>query len=224
MEEYKGYDGRYSYTPDSQQPRDNSMPPYEMGAPVIDYNQAPNNHPIPVYEPPVSQIPNNRDRMPGYGPGTNYNRPMYQVPRPPYIRENPVPYYQLYGYPDAFLEEQENERDMQRLKEMYPEAAKDIMQYVEEECDKMEYEGSLMFDQHPDHIMLGQIRNGIYDKVKDHYQMPQGEDKDEVFALNKETRRRYPPGKNWLGDLIEVLLYQEMYRRRCRYRNCRRWY
>lgn len=135
-----------------------------------------------------------------------------------------IPFYQFYGYPQTFMEEQENERDMERMKEMYPECAKDILQHVEEECDKMEYEGSVMFDERPDQIMIFKIRDGIYDKVKDKYDVKEMEDKDEVFVMNRETRRRYPPRKNWLNDMIEVMLFQEMHRRRCRHRNCRRWY
>ena len=134
------------------------------------------------------------------------------------------PYYQMYGYPLAHMEEQENERDMQRLKEMYPEVARNILSYVEEECDRMEYEGSLMFDEQPDMVMVVRIKDNIYDKVKDHFDLSVAEDKDELFAMNTETRRRYPPRKDWLGDLIQVMLFQEMYRRRCRHRNCKRWY
>lgn len=134
-----------------------------------------------------------------------------------------MPYYQMPGYPQMLWQEMESERDMMRIKEMYPEAAKDILPYVEEECDKMEYEGSVMFDEYPDRVMMDRIRNSIYDRVKDRYELPEESDQDEIFAMNRETRRRYPPRKNWLGDLIDVLLFQEMHRRRCRHRNCRRW-
>lgn len=136
----------------------------------------------------------------------------------------PMPYYQMYGYPETYRQEQENERDMQRLKEMYPDVAKKVLQYVEEECDKMEYEGSIMFDEQPDRVMLMKITNDIYDKVKDEFELPEDSDKEEVMTMNGETRRRYPPRKNWLGDMVEVLLFQEMFRRRCRHRNCRNWF
>lgn len=134
-----------------------------------------------------------------------------------------MPYYQMPGYPQILWQEMESERDMQKLKEMYPDAAKEILPYVEEECDKMEYDGSVMFDEYPDRVMMGRIRNNIYDRVKDRYELPEEGDKDEVLAMNRETRRRYPPRKNWLGDMIDVLLFQEMHRRRCRHRNCRGW-
>lgn len=153
--------------------------------------------------------------------------PYQQMPQPPISEGSEqiyLPFYQAYGYPQAFEQEQENERDMERLKEMYPGMAKEIMGYVEEECDKMEYEGSVMFDERPDQVMLSRIRDSIYDRIKGNYDVAELEDKDEVFVMNRETRRRYPPRKNWLSDFVEVMLFNEMYRRRCRHRNCRRWY
>ena len=60
--------------------------------------------------------------------------------------------------------------------------------------------------------------------MKEKYPVEETDDRDEAMAMQQETRRRYPPRKNWLGDMIEVLLYQEMFRRRCRRRNCRRRY
>ena len=134
-----------------------------------------------------------------------------------------MPFYMAYPMQNVYLEELEYEKDMQKLKDLYPKEVKSIQALVEEECDKMEYEGSVMFDEYPDRVMMGKIRNTIYDKVKDKYELPEDGDKDEVLAMNRETRRRYPPRKNWLGDMIDVLLFQEMHRRRCRHRNCRGW-
>lgn len=140
------------------------------------------------------------------------------------VRTMPIPYYQAYGQmSDYYMEDQENERDMERIKEMYPDVAKNIAQHVEEECDKMEYEGSIMFDEVPDKIMMRRIAGMIYDKIKDQYVVEETEDQDEALMMNQEARRRYPPKKNWLSDFVEVMLYQEMHRRRCRRRGCRRW-
>ena len=223
-------------------PGNGMQPDYQPGMPgngmQPDYQPGvPGNGMQPGYNP---FMPGN-GMQPGYSPFTPGNgmqpdyrpgMPGQQMPMgpgpamPPFsgTEQTPLPYYQAYGYPVTFMEEQENERDMQRLKEMYPEVARDILKFVEEECDKMEYEGSMMFDEQPDRVMLSRLRDGIYDKVKDNHELTETDDKDEVFVMNQETRRRYPPNKNWLNDLIEVLLFQEMYRRRCRHRNCRRWY
>ena len=124
-----------------------------------------------------------------------------------------MPYYE---------DELEEDRDMERLLNLYPEIAREIMPFVEAECDKMEYEGSTMFDEYPDRTMISRITAGIYNQVKGRYDPPEGDDRDETMAMNAETRRRYPPEKNWLSDLIEVLFLDEMFRRRRRRRNYRR--
>ena len=181
----------------------------------------------PDMEPPYMGMPSYMTQpMRGGWQQQPMNVPSPQVPpcvqrwNMPQDRQ-PMPYYQMYGYPSVFQDEQEHERDMERLKEMYPDMAKKILQHVEEECDKMEYEGSMMFDEHPDRLMLMKITNDIYDKVKDEMEQPQQE---AVTSMNRGDRRPAPPRNRWLGDLVEVLLFQEMHRRRCRHRNCRRWY
>ena len=57
-----------------------------------------------------------------------------------------MPFYMSYPMQNLYLTEMEYEKDMERMKELYPKEVKTILSYVEDECDKMEYEGSLMFD------------------------------------------------------------------------------
>lgn len=90
---------------------------------------------------------------------------------------------------------------------------------MEDECDRMEYEGSMMFDECPDKLMLRRIRNRIYDNVK---QLEDGDEGLTSMELDRGRRRRGQD--NWLPDLIDVLLFHEMYKRRCRHRRCKRFY
>lgn len=109
------------------------------------------------------------------------------------------------------------------MKSLYPEISKELFPWIEDACDQMEYEGSLMYDESPDQNQIRRLTSRIYEQVKDQYQPPEGEDKDEMLAMNQETWRRYPPDQNWLSDLIQTLLVDEMFRRRCRRRNSRQW-
>lgn len=198
----------------------NQMNP-NMGMPGNQMNPEmwmPENQMGSEMEMPESQIMPNM-RMPG-----NQNMPGYMYyPNGPADRMrgviNPV-----FRNDDMEKEEQETEHDLERLKGMYPDIAKKIQLFVEEACDDLEYAGSPMFDEQPDKISLMKTVNSIYDKVKEDAPVEEEEDKDDLFAMNKESRRRYPPGKNWLRDFVEVMLYNEMFQRRCRHRNCRRWY
>ena len=135
-----------------------------------------------------------------------------------------MPFYMSYPMQNLYLTEMEYEKDMDRMKELYPKEVGRIVECVEDECDRMEYEGSLMFDEYPDKVMFERIKNRIYDKVQEKYPVEEEDDRDQAMVMQQEVYRRYPPRKNWLGDIIEVLLYQEMYRRRCRRRSCRRRY
>ena len=101
------------------------------------------------------------------------------------------------------------------MRELYPNEVKKIQKYVDEECDRMEYEGSLMFDEYPDKTMLSLVSKRIMDKIA------QDSEKDEVETSECGGGSRRGGG---LSDLVEVLLYNEMYRRRCRHRRCNRWW
>ena len=75
-----------------------------------------------------------------------------------------LPFYMSYPQ-NMYMTELEYERDMERMKELYPEDVKQIQSLVEEECDKMEYEGSMMFDEYPDRVMLKAICDRIGQKA-----------------------------------------------------------
>ena len=138
-----------------------------------------------------------------------------------------IPLYMEYPMQDVYLSEIEYERDRERLKEMYPKEAKRIQRVVEEECDKMEYDGSLMFDEYPDRVMVQKLCDDIYNKVYDNTTA-------EVETEQYRDRRPGggfppppppPPRRDRGGrDLIEILLFDEMFRRRCRHNRCRRFW
>ena len=57
--------------------------------------------------------------------------------------------------------EDEVERDFQYMQFLYPKEVQILLGLVEEEADKLEYEGSIMFDTHPDKIYLLALVNKI---------------------------------------------------------------
>lgn len=135
-----------------------------------------------------------------------------------------MPFYMSYPMQNLYLTEMEYEKDMERMKELYPKDVGQILEFVEDECDKMEYEGSLMFDEYPDRLMIETIVDRIYQQV-------QGNGADLETEQYRDERRpghRPPPPPprrgDHLRDLIGVVLNNEMYRRRCRHRRCRRWW
>lgn len=134
---------------------------------------------------------------------------------------NRMPFYMTYPMQNLYLTEMEYEKDMERMKELYPREVKRILEMVEEECDKMEYEGSLMFDEYPDRFMLEQITERIAERMRN------AEDSNMEVSQRREERSPYGARlrpRDDLYNLIGVLLNHEMYRRRCRHRRCNRWW
>lgn len=99
------------------------------------------------------------------------------------------------------------DRDIDYVKEMYPMTFSKIQEVVEQECDRQEFTGSMMFDEYPDKLGILQIVNRIFGKVK--------EDEKECKEGDKCTKYL---DDQWLKDIIMVLLLNEMYRRRRRKR------
>lgn len=110
-----------------------------------------------------------------------------------------LPYYMAYPMPFLYDDDKMDRRDYEYLKSMYPLTIKRILPHVEEECDRMSYVGSVIYDEYPDQLQIHMMCRRICDKVKE-----EGE-------LDEATR-----------NLVQILLFQELYQRRCQYRKDRK--
>lgn len=115
------------------------------------------------------------------------------------------PFYASYGNPLLYRGEKEQEEEFSLMKSYYPETAKQIQEKVEEECDLLDYEGSRLYDEYPDRYMLYHLGKKIVDSIS-----PQAN----IEAMSDSL----------LEDLVQVMLFHEISRRRCRRRRCRGWY
>ena len=110
-----------------------------------------------------------------------------------------LPYYMAYPMPLIYDDARIERMDFEYMKSLYPEIPKKLLPYVEEECDRMEYANSMMYDEYPDKFMLHQLCRQIRTQVEG------------------ETAAQGVPD-SLMDDLIQVLLCQEISRRRCRRR------
>ena len=125
-----------------------------------------------------------------------------------------LPYYMAYPLPLQYDDERIERRDYEYLKSMYPMAVKKILPYVEEECDRMAYEGSMIYDEYPDQLQIRLMCSRIYDKVK---KMKPYDDEEMEMQVSRND--------DWLRDLVQIMLFQELFQRRNRHRrNRRRFY
>ncbi len=132
--------------------------------------------------------------------------------------EQPLPFYMAYPFLMPFDQEREQEKDLQLMQSYYSRRASRIQQKVERECDRMEYDGSMMFDEYPDKFMMEHLCRKIEREIL-------SEDEKEDQQQSKiETRAMERDRGDGLRDLIGVLLFNEMFRRRCRHRRCRRFF
>ena len=101
--------------------------------------------------------------------------------------------------------------DIRYIKSQYLPMSIEILSYVEEQCDMMEYDGSMMFDEFPDKTGIDKIVKAICEKAKyleNMYQPVMEEDED--IEMNGHCT-------SWLENLIRVILLNEMNFRRRRY-------
>ena len=129
--------------------------------------------------------------------------------------EHKLPYYMTYPMDlKEYGEEKQDRRDMEYMKSMYPMSAKKILPYVEDECDRMEYEGSMIYDEYPDRLLLYLMAGRIYDRMKE------GEKQEIAMELEKEQIKTQELGgkrktrEQSVMDLVEILLFQEIVQRR----------
>ena len=94
-------------------------------------------------------------------------------------------------------ERMEDEMDSRRLQELYPIMARRLQPYVEEVCTRLEYPGSMMYDEYPDRLSLLRQAKSVWEE-----------------ARAQENFEEPEPKWEQLQDLIGVLLLQEMLRRR----------
>jgi hypothetical protein len=137
-----------------------------------------------------------------YLPNTNaYNVPMG------------VPLFPLYGYDNSA----DLDHDVEYMKQLYPRTAKVIQKEIDNECDQMEYDGSMMFDEYPDKEYLDKLIDRVYDRIKQIDEEPQVEMNSLYF---------YPPrrNQNYLRDVVSLLLLSEIFNRRRRHRGRKRWF
>lgn len=118
--------------------------------------------------------------------------------------ETKLPYYMMYPLPILFDEEKIERRDYEYLRSMYPDMAKKILPYVEDECERYEYEESMIYDEYPDKLQLRLMCRRIYDNVRT----------QEKMRTQEEMQTQERIGDRHMRDLVEILLYQELMRRR----------
>lgn len=113
-----------------------------------------------------------------------------------------LPFYMTYPLPMYYQEEDSIIRDLEYLQQMYPAEAKKYQKMIADILDKLDYEGSMIYDEYPDRWQLYKLSMDILDRMK------REEDKGDGEAGTSQEKWE------WIGDMIQILLFYEIYKRR----------
>lgn len=117
-----------------------------------------------------------------------------------------MPFYMTYPLPMYYEDENTIIRDLEYLQQMYPAQAKRYQKVISNILDKLDYEGSMIYDEFPDRWQLYKLSTDILDRIK-------REEGGQSDPENKEGETS-PEKWKWTGDLIQILLFYEIYKRR----------
>lgn len=121
-----------------------------------------------------------------------------------YNQYNPkaLPFYMTYPLPLYYQEEDTVTRDLEYLQQMYPADAKKYQKIISEILNRLDYEGSMIYDEYPDRWQMYKLSQDILDRIRR---------EDEAENPEKEI----PKEKwEWVSDLVQILLFYEIYKRR----------
>ena len=118
-----------------------------------------------------------------------------------------LPFYMAYPLPLYYQQEDSVTRDLEYLQQMYPMEAKKYQKIIAETLDRIDYEGSMIYDEYPDRWQIYRLTQIIVDKIR----KTQEEQPEE--GENKDT--------DWdrVTEFVQVLLSYEIYRKRHSNRN-----
>ena len=112
-----------------------------------------------------------------------------------------LPFYMTYPLPMYYQREDTVLRDLEYLQQMYPAEAKRYQKRIAAILDKLDYDGSVIYDEYPDRWTLYRMSKDICKILK---QEELQNSKEEISDEKWE----------WISDLIQILLFYEIYKRR----------
>jgi len=114
----------------------------------------------------------------------------------------PLPFYMT--YPGYLRPEQESAilKDLEYFQQTYPGEVKRYQRKVAEILDKFDYEGSMIYDEYPDGYTIQRLAKTVTDILR----KEEEKDRNEL-SVNPEKW-------SWVENMIQVLLCNEIYKRR----------
>ncbi|MCD7863647.1 MAG: hypothetical protein LUG61_09140 [Lachnospiraceae bacterium] len=116
--------------------------------------------------------------------------------------QNYLPFYMSFPIQYPAREEDVLRRDMDYLRGLYPSDAQKYLKKIRDIIDYMDYEGSMIYDEYPDRWQLYRLAESIVKTLQ---------------TESENEEEKIPPQKwEWVSDLVQVLLPEELLDRRQR--------
>lgn len=114
----------------------------------------------------------------------------------------PLPFYMT--YPGYLRPDQESSilKDLEYLQQTYPGEVKNYQRRIAEMLDKLDYEGSMIYDEYPDRYGIMRLTRTMLDVLK--------REEDKMQPDTPVVSEKW----EWMEDMIQVLLCNEIYKRR----------
>lgn len=116
------------------------------------------------------------------------------------------PFYRTAGKGKFYEQEEPVIRDKIFMRSYYPKDAGYVQSFVDDACDRLDYEGSFIYDEYPDRESIERVCQSICRQM------------EESREMESMQRRRKRGDGGFLEDLVGALLCNEIHGRRCRRR------
>lgn len=113
-----------------------------------------------------------------------------------------IPFYVAYPNYAMYSDEYRRMQDLEYLQAMYPTEVKNYQRVINQVLDRIDYEGSMIYDEFPDRISLYKLANDITQIILTDSQ------RDSVDNITDKTNAEH------IGTIVQILLYYEIHKRR----------
>lgn len=113
-----------------------------------------------------------------------------------------IPFYVAYPNYQMYSDEYRRMQDLEYLQGMYPLEVKEYQRKINQVLDRIDYSGSMIYDEFPDRISLYKLATDITESIIRDKVIESG--KDQADKANREH----------IGTIVQILLYYEIHKRR----------
>lgn len=102
-----------------------------------------------------------------------------------------LPFYMTYPLPLYYQEEDTATRDLEYLQQMYPAEAKRYQKMIAGILDKLDYEGSMIYDEYPDACSLRALTGSVRKVLENEEENCPTEDMIQILLCDEIYKRRH---------------------------------